>query len=374
LTKIQLSLTLLRRVILISLIWFIVCAFVGMANYADLQRRQLDVTLYQIWYSWIWATIPYFVFTILLQLLLDLHKHFSTRPLRLVPFFVMAFSIFMPLEMLFQIWLNVHDAGLKTTQENMVMTFNKMQRIGFIIDAILFLANCAAIAAAHLWQRSADAEKAMQRTNTDNLNLRLELEQQKLNALRAQLEPHFLFNALNAISALVRAEEKRCAIHAIAKVSDLLRYAVMASQNNWVYLSQELQFVRDYLDMQQLRYGDRLNVTFQLPPQLDAHIECPPLLLQPLLENALRHDLDCHQGHSDICVDLQITDGQLLLNISNAFHEQGAVNPGLGLGLANTKARLMLLYRGAASLQTQVVQQRFYASLSLPLQVPEMPH
>jgi two-component system, LytTR family, sensor histidine kinase AlgZ len=132
--------------------------------------------------------------------------------------------------------------------------------------------------------------------------------------------------------------------------------------------------VRDYLDMQQLRYGDRLNVTFQLPPQLDAHIECPPLLLQPLLENALRHDLDCHQGHSDICVDLQITDGQLLLNISNAFHEQGAVNPGLGLGLANTKARLMLLYRGAASLQTQVVQQRFYARLSLPLQVPEIPH
>lgn len=373
-TKSQLSIALFRRVVLISLIWFVGCAIVGMANYADLQRRQLDVGLFQIWFSWIWATIPYFIFSIFMQFRLDLQKRFSVHPLRLAPFFILAFLLFMPLDIVFQIWLNVHDAGLRPTPDNMLLTFNKMSRIGLIIDAVLFLANFAAIAAVHLWQQSADAEKAIQQTTTDNLNLRLELEQQKLNALRAQLEPHFLFNALNAISALVRAEEKRCAIRAIAKVSDLLRYAVKASQNNWVYLSQELQFVRDYLDMQQLRYGDRLKVTFNLPAQLDAHIECPPLLLQPLLENALRHDLDCHQGVSDICINLQIKDALLLLQISNSFHAQTAANPGLGLGLANTKARLMLLYRGAASLQTFVVQQRFYAELTLPLQIPETPH
>jgi hypothetical protein len=107
-----------------------------------------------------------------------------------------------------------------------------------------------------------------------------------------------IFNALNAISALVREGDKAVSLQGISRLSDLLRYALSASLRDAVSLGEELQFVHDYTALQRLRYGERLQIN--IDGDGDAaqlhDVPCPPLLLQPLIENALRHDLDSHRA------------------------------------------------------------------------------
>jgi two-component system sensor histidine kinase AlgZ len=184
--------------------------------------------------------------------------------------------------------------------------------------------------------------------------------------LRAQFEPHFLFNALNAISALVRDGDRTLALGGIGRLSDLLRYALSASVRNTVTVAAELQFVRDYLDLQRLRYGDRLRVHIDGEGSLLHEVECPPLLLQPLIENALRHDLDCREGPSDIRLGFA-QDGEVLaIRVTNPASAQASPNPGAGLGLANTRERLKLMHP-TASLLTSLQDGRFVAEVRLPL-------
>jgi LytS/YehU family sensor histidine kinase len=225
----------------------------------------------------------------------------------------------------------------------------------------------AAILAVHYWRQARERELAWQRSQTDMLNLRLALEQQRMLALRAQFEPHFLFNALNAISALVRDGDRTLALGGIGRLSDLLRYALSASVRNTVTVAAELQFVRDYLDLQRLRYGERLQVHIEGEGSLLHEVECPPLLLQPLIENALRHDLDCREGPSDIRLDFA-QDGEILaIRVTNPVSTQASPNPGAGLGLANTRERLKLMHP-TASLSTGLQDGRFVAAVRLPLE------
>jgi LytS/YehU family sensor histidine kinase len=198
------------------------------------------------------------------------------------------------------------------------------------------------------------------------LNLRLALEEQRMLALRAQFEPHFLFNALNAISALVREGDRTLALGGIGRLSDLLRYALSASVRNTVTVAAELQFVRDYLDLQRLRYGARLRVHIEGDERMLHDVDCPPLLLQPLIENALRHDLDCHDGPSDIRLSFVPDGAALTIRVTNPAGAHASPNPGAGLGLANTRERLRLMHP-TASLHTNLRAGRFVAEVRLPL-------
>jgi two-component system, LytTR family, sensor histidine kinase AlgZ len=218
------------------------------------------------------------------------------------------------------------------------------------------------------WQYQAREQK-MQKASNDNLEL--QQGRQKINTLRAQLEPHFLFNALNAISALVRTADKKVAINALNRLSELLRYALTACKKDWVRIDDELRFVSDYLALQQLRYGERLQLVMHGLNEKIRAGDCPTMLLQPLVENALRHDLDCHSGASDIVINWQLHQERLVIRLSNPVCSTFAPNPGMGLGLANTAARLALLYDGQASLQTELVEGRFVVQLNLPLYAPE---
>ena len=204
------------------------------------------------------------------------------------------------------------------------------------------------------------------RSQTDMLGLRLALEEQRLLALRAQLEPHFLFNALNAISALVRDGDKTLALGGIGRLSDLLRYALTASVRNTATVADELAFVRDYLDLQRLRYGERLRVHIDGDSELLDQVACPSLLLQPLIENALRHDLDCREGPGDIRLAFERDGDTLCIRVANPAGAGVPANPGAGLGLANTRDRLRLMHP-SASLQAGLQGDRFVAEVRLPL-------
>jgi hypothetical protein len=222
-----------------------------------------------------------------------------------------------------------------------------------------------AVVAIHIWQRHQARTQAWAQAQADALAARLELEKQHGLALRAQLEPHFVFNALNAISVMVHAD-KQLALTGIQGLSDLLRYALSANEREWVSFSEELDFVGDYLSLQRLRYGPRLHITVEGDSEQVRACDCPPLLLQPLVENALRHDLDCHEDSSDIRLSFACREQQLFIRISNPVHSEAVPNPGVGLGLKNITARLRLAYGDAATLSAGVVQQRFEVAISLP--------
>jgi two-component system sensor histidine kinase AlgZ len=227
-----------------------------------------------------------------------------------------------------------------------------------------------AVVAVKIWQQSQARARAWAQAQAAAQALQLGLERQRALALRAQLEPHFMFNALNAISAMVRTD-KDVALDGIQGLSDLLRYALAAGERDWVKLSDELGFIEDYLTLQRMRYGARLKIAIEGASAAVLDCDCPPLLLQPLIENALRHDLDCHASASDILLALELRAGQLCVRVSNPVHREAAHNPGVGLGLRNIEGRLQLAYGGAAIMQAGVAGDRFEVILAMPSHAPD---
>jgi two-component system, LytTR family, sensor kinase len=175
--------------------------------------------------------------------------------------------------------------------------------------------------------------------------LEAHLAQARLQALKTQLHPHFLFNTLNGIAALIY-EEPKAAHRMLARLSDLLRMSLQDSGVQEVALRWELEFGRRYLELEQIRLGDRLAVEFDIAPStLEACV--PKLLLQPLLENAIKHAIAPFSSLGQICVYSRRNNETLHLRVSDNGPGLPASNEAserLGIGLNNTRARLRELY------------------------------
>ena len=174
--------------------------------------------------------------------------------------------------------------------------------------------------------------------------LETQLAQAQLQALKMQLHPHFLFNTLNAVSTLVRTEKNEAATDMIAGLSDLLRLTLESSGAQEVTLKQELEFLERYLGIEQIRFGDRLRVRLDIEPAT-LHARVPNLLLQPLVENAIRHGIAPRAEAGLVEIRAARDAGLLRLHVRDD-------GPGLpdgdglhnGVGLSNTIARLERLY------------------------------
>jgi LytS/YehU family sensor histidine kinase len=190
------------------------------------------------------------------------------------------------------------------------------------------------------------------------------LAQTQLANLRLQIQPHFLFNTLHTIASLVRDGSAQKAVTMIAGLSDLLRYSLDNAGRNVVPLSEELEIVRRYLEIQQTRFSDRLHVTVDAPPAThDAAV--PTLLLQPLVENAIRHG-----DATTIDVTTRSEEGMLVIEITN----DGAPLAGdwrqhEGVGLSSTRRRLEQLYGGRASLE---LENRLPAGVIARVRIPHV--
>lgn len=176
--------------------------------------------------------------------------------------------------------------------------------------------------------------------------LESQLAQAQLETLKMQLQPHFLFNTLHAISSLVRDEENKVAVNMIAGLSGLLRHSLENIGKQEVSLREELEFLELYLDIQQMRFSDRLKVEMNVEPQtLDAAV--PNLILQPLVENAIRHGISQQVAGGRIELSTRSENGLLEIKVSDdgeGLHHEWRLESSGGIGLANTKARLEQLY------------------------------
>lgn len=179
--------------------------------------------------------------------------------------------------------------------------------------------------------------------------LREELAAARLAALRGQLHPHFLFNTLNSISALVD-DDAAGARKAIALLGELLRRSLDATDQDWVTLGEEVHFAELYLAIESVRYGDRLAVACQVDDML-RHRTIPSFVLIPLVENAVKHGVARHRGQALVRLEALGENSSTVLRVSNTGAWRGdAVD---GTGLARLRRRLEEIYVGAAQLNTR---------------------
>lgn len=176
--------------------------------------------------------------------------------------------------------------------------------------------------------------------------LEAQLAQAQLDTLRMQLHPHFLFNTLNSIVGLVRDNKNHAAVNMLVGLSDLLRHALEHSSRHEVELREELNFVKLYLSIQEMRFSDRLHIEFDIDPAT-AKALVPNLILQPLTENALRHGFGRSVASGVVGITSSAKDDQLRLTVYDngaGLPDNWQLNGSAGIGLANTSARLQQLY------------------------------
>jgi len=355
-----------KTVALAVLLWTAISALGALQTYSDNLRGGVDSHYPALLATWFLEyAVPLTVLSAGLSMALARWPGLAERPRHVVVLFLGLALVFQPAQWTWMAWMrgylqvaSIGDFG------DLWQLFRKMLLVGWFSATGTF----AAVLALHYWRRARERELAWQRSQTDMLNLRLALEAQRMLALRAQLEPHFLFNALNAISALVRGGDTALALGGIGRLSELLRYALAAGTRSSATVAEELAFVRGYLELQRLRYGERLRVHIEGDQDNGAplhDVPCPPLLLQPLVENALRHDLDCRAGPGDIRLCFVQEGGALMIRVTNPAGAGTPANPGAGLGLANTRERLRLMHPGATLLAGRQGE-RFVAEVRLP--------
>ncbi|MEI6435681.1 MAG: histidine kinase [Bacteroidota bacterium] len=194
--------------------------------------------------------------------------------------------------------------------------------------------------------------------------LREVLKETELNMLKSQINPHFLFNSLNSISSLTITNPEK-AREMVIKLSDFLRYSVSSNNNSFTTLENEMSNIRRYLDIEKVRFGDKLQFVFKLDGGCRNH-KIPVMLLQPLFENAIKHGVYESTEQVSIEMDCEYKDGYLEIVIVNDFDPEARPRKGSGIGLKNIRERLRLLYKNDKLLRTKVEGTRFTVALSLP--------
>ena len=214
-----------------------------------------------------------------------------------------------------------------------------------------------------------DARERMARQMTETARLSEELSKSQLAALRQQIEPHFMFNTLHSITGLVRDHRNDAAVSMIVGLSEFLRRALEDSHRSQVTLEEEVEYLQRYLDIQKVRFGERLRVSMDIPAEL-LHAQVPNLLLQPLVENAIKHGIAKRAAGGALRIAGASHNGSLCLRVYN----DGADSPKdwqatrTGVGIGNLRTRLQILHGGQTDLQlTRDAAGGVEAVVTLPL-------
>ena len=208
-----------------------------------------------------------------------------------------------------------------------------------------------------------DYQRRLREREIRTAQLEASLAQARLAALELQLQPHFLFNTLHAIGGLVRQSRGPEAIEMIAGLSDLLRYSLDHAGKPLATLADELAIARRYLEIQAQRFSDRLTIEIDAPPDVQ-QVRVPALLLQPLVENAIRHGVERVGGRAKIVVRARRDADTLVLEIANTAPAPARI--GEGVGIANTRARLEQLFPGRHAFALRAEDSRVVATIGLP--------
>lgn len=283
--------------------------------------------------------------------------HFSNRRFR----YVLLWSLGAPLFVLLQssiTWVLVrpYDDALQKYLPRTFQWWLGIIRNAFADQIFIFT---AIVVAAHAYNYL----KRVQRQEREKYEYQQALAASELQALKMQLHPHFLFNTLHGIATLIDTDTKS-AKAMIIKLSNLLRKSLDRDTSDLVPLEDELKFVREYLDVEKMRLGNRLKVEWLVATET-CSLLVPQMMLQPLAENAIRHGVAASREGGWMEIETSVRDRILVIKLRNSV---GTITSnGTGVGLRNAEARLKYLYSGDASLRLEISEDRTATVLlSLP--------
>ena len=294
--------------------------------------------------SFLWAVLTPFIFW--------LAGRFNVEPsnwLRRLLFFIgVGLAIAIPFDMLTDF---LRSEQLHAVQSSLgtLLPVTRVRRLWFMNEFLIYVAVLSAGFAREYFLRYRARREEAIALQAQAAQLRAQLAGARLAALRTQLNPHFLFNTLHAVSALVE-RDPRGVRRMIARLSELLRISLDGVEESEVPLSRELDFTRRYLEIMKIRFEGRLEILEHIGPRAESAM-VPNLLLQPLVENAFKHGVDRLDGLGRIELRAERIGERLVLSVSDngpGLVGSSAVADGLGLG--NTRARLAQLYGADQSL------------------------
>ena len=246
--------------------------------------------------------------------------------------------------------LNSKNSAMEFVDRSLAVRFT----IGFLINGFM-------IAISAVWYSMKERNENIKRKG-DAEQLSRDAE---LYKLRQQLQPHFLFNSLNSISALIGSQPE-AARNMIQQLSDFLRFTLKKEEHQWVTLSDELQYLQLYLDIEKVRFGHRLNTDIQSDETaLDKKL--PALLLQPIVENAIKFGLYDTTEAITIRIESKLINGDLVISVENPFDPETATpQRGAGFGLNSVRRRLYLLLNRQDLLQIKNEGNIFITTIKIP--------
>lgn len=186
----------------------------------------------------------------------------------------------------------------------------------------------------------------------------------ELNSLKAQLNPHFIFNCMNSIRALIDENPDK-AKAAVTKLSNILRSTLLIEKNKEILLKDEINLVKDFLDLEQIRYEERLSYEFKISNE-SASVMIPPFIIQSQVENAIKHGISKHRGNGKIVVEAFTTDSHLKIKISNTG-KLNSEKPLTGVGFKNSIHRLELLYAAEGKISISEINDWVHVEINIPL-------
>lgn len=251
---------------------------------------------------------------------------------------------------------------------------NRVGSVPWIVPLLSYAAVVVPAYAVEFYLGWRAGQREAEKLKLAKAELETQLVRANLDALKMQLHPHFLFNALNSITALIRRGDTVPAEDALAQLGELLRRALNHKQNQKVTLEQELEFLEHYFSIERIRFQDRLQVTFEIAPDCRGAL-LPSLLLQPLVENAMKHGFSRLVSARALRLRAWRENDELRLELFNEgppLPETPVVREGVsGIGLRNTRARLEMQFGPAAQFSLTNAPGGVNAAIRIPYQTKE---
>lgn len=292
--------------------------------------------------SWIWAVITPGVFLLTQRFPVERSRWLARVGALLLIGIVIAIAV----DLIMDIARIEILAGVPSRRPRVFSPKDAILRLRFVNQLLVYLAILAAGYARNFYLRDLTRQREAVVLEARAAELQAQLAAARLDALRMQLNPHFLFNTLHAVSALVERDPSGVR-KMIARLSELLRHTIEARGADEVPLRDELEFLQRYIEIMEIRFQGRLTVTVNAD---DRALEglVPNLILQPIVENALEHGASRASGQGEVTIDAKVDGDDLVVTVQD--NGPGLSSNAEGVGLSNTKARLDQLYGDPASL------------------------
>src|SRR5229473_2955536 len=259
-------------------------------------------------------------------------------------------------------WVLVASLSKTTAFQGLDRRFAPQAPILFGAGYLLYLLSVASQYVILSLEASREAEARVMEMN-------ILARQAELKALKAQINPHFLFNSLNSISALTSIDPVRARDMCVL-LGDFLRLTLGLGEKTSVRLSEELELLQKYMAIEKVRFGARLNMHEEIQEESKACL-LPPLLLQPLVENAVKHGIASLPEGGDVRLAAQRQNGRLAILVENSWDPEAPPRRSGGLGLKNVQQRLEARYGKDANLRVNTEGERFQVTLSIPAESEE---